>query len=659
MSILTEHKHQSRERIPFKVAVEPMPPLEIARILESGDPAVDRYLGHEIYANPRPDYLARQRERLAKTARLHEERVGDRPTYLLRAPGRLNAFLEYLDMCAGDHMSTTIDGDIPAALSLREDDILSCANVNPLFAPEDVSISQEFRRFAGEPWAKHAKTMEDNWDNRTKVFPHWGRPQGNWLNYVMSSYLRTMWDLQDVRLRGADLTFGPATAPFRAGTSSSSATVVLGFLAMYLLNRDLLPEWDISDVCKLLGEAEWYVGTHGGANDQTTILRNGANMVLYNRHSQAVLDSTPLPFLRGIHVVLANSLWEVNKSLTGNQSFNMRKGWMEIGDEVMKLIIGAVREAQRGRAMLREAVRPEASSDARPCVGADGPPTHSRAGWLVKLVKDSFGFTAGGDVPLLESNPEFWEKIEANYRKFGSLDESILGIPNEAIEELILLLPVKLTPDEAGRILGRDRDTIERLYTKPRRTIGGYHTRTTARFFHKENIIGRKLERIFLEAEARVASGELSPESEGYHQYRLAVGDLVDRLQHALCFDFRVSNPQLDRLLDIARRGPGYLGGKLTGAGKGGCVSILVRESESDEMCRYLDREYYSRRENFDDYRQILEDALRYYETGTFERDSAAEQLANLDRALASVENQRSVITFSRGACALDLRFAE
>jgi galactokinase len=352
--------------------------------------------------------------------------------------------------------------------------------------------------------------------------------------------------------------------------------------------------------------------------------------VLYNRHSRPVLDSTPLPFLRGIHVVLANSLWEVNKSLTGNQSFNMRKGWMEIGDEVMKLIIAAVREAQAKRKA-------------------------SRKGWLAKLVKDGFGFTAGGETPLLESHPEYWEAIEANYHKFGSLDESILGIPNEAIEELILLLPVKLTPDEAGRIIGKDRDTIERLYTKPKRTIGGYHTRTTARFFHKENMIGRQLERIFLEAEARIASGQLASYSKEYDQYRLTVGDLVDRLQHALCFDFRVSTPQLDRLLDIARRGPGYLGGKLTGAGKGGCVSILVRESESANMCDYLDREYYSRPENFDDYRQILEDILRYCEPGTFERDSAAEQLANLDRALASVENQRTVITFSRGACALDL----
>jgi len=627
-STLTDEQHDPTTR--FSVCATPLPPLEIARILESGCPGVDAYLGEQVCANTRPDYLAKQRQRFAETARRHAERVGDRPTYLLRAPGRLNAFLEYLDMCAGDHMSTTIDGDIPVAVSPREDDIVSAANLNPLFAPEDISIGAEFRRFAGEPWRKHTSDLEDTWDNRTKLLPHFGRPQGNWLNYVLSSYLRVKWEDPTREIRGADMTFGRATAPFRAGTSSSSVVVVLSFLAMYLANSDQLPEWTVSDVCRLLGEAEWYVGTHGGANDQTTILCNGANTVLYNRHSRPKLESTPLPFLRGVHVVLANSLWEVNKSLTGNQSFNMRKGWMEIGDELTKLIIGAVREARQSGA-------------------ASGP------GWLAALIGSKFGFTPGGETPLLESDPSLWDKIESNYNKLGSLDETILGIPGEAIDELILLLPVKITPEEAARVLGRDTETIEKLYTKPKRSIGGYHARTTARFFHKENQIGRTLERIFLEAEERVTSGELSADSEEYDRYRLHVGDLVDRLQHALCFDFRVSNAQLDRLLDIAKRGPGYLGGKLTGAGKGGCVSILVRDNDSDAMCQYLDREYYGKRENFDDYRQILEDAIRYYRNDTFERESAYEMIQNLDNALATIHEQRRVITFSRGACALEL----
>ncbi len=536
--------------------------LEIARILEAGSEGVDRYLGAEIYVNSDPEYLARQRKRLAQTVRLHAERVGDAPTVLMRAPGRLNAFLEYLDMCAGDHMSTTIDGDIPMAVSVRQDDRITVANANPLFRPEEIIIADEFSRFAKAPWGTHAEELVDNWDNRSFIYPHYGRPQGHWLNYVLSPYLRVLWDNPSLALRGADLTFGVATAPFRAGTSSSSALVVLAFLALHFCNADRLPAWRMQEVCRLLGEAEWYVGTHGGANDQTTILRNHANSVLYNRHSRPDLDSTPLPFLRGIHVVLANSLWEVNKTLGGNQSFNMRKGWMQMGGELLCLIVSAVRDAQ-----------------ARGTAAGDG--------WLEKLVAKEFGFKAGAKPRLLESNPDLWEKIERNFCKFGSLCEDILGIPDEAIFELISLLPVKITPDDAGRILGKDRWTIERLYTKPRRDIGGYHIRTTARVFHKENAIGRALERIFIEAERRVASGELACDSPEYDEYRVKVGQLVDELQDVLCFDFRISIPQLDLLLVIARRGPGYLGGKLTGAGKGGCVSILVREGKSREMCEY------------------------------------------------------------------------
>jgi len=225
----------------FRMTAQALPPLEIARILESGAPEVDRYLGNDIYVNTDPGYLARQRARLAQTVRLHAERTGSRPCHLVRAPGRLNAFLEYLDMCAGDHMSTTIDGDIPIAVTPREDDVLCVANTNPLFAEEQVSVSEEMRRFESAPWDRYASQLADNWDNRSLVYPHCGRAQGNWLNYVLSPYMRVQWDYRALALRGADITFGPATAPFRAGTSSSSAIVVASFLALWLCNSDRLP----------------------------------------------------------------------------------------------------------------------------------------------------------------------------------------------------------------------------------------------------------------------------------------------------------------------------------------------------------------------------------------------------------------------------------
>ncbi len=615
----------------FTVATPPLPVETLIRILEANPAALADYLGREIYVQSDPTYLEAQRRRMLETLRLHQQRVGNQPTWLLRAPGRLNAFLEYLDMCDGDHMSTTIDGDIPIAISPRADDVLNVGNTNALFPSQQLAVRAEFQHFAEAPFATKAVAgMADNWDTRSLLFPYYGREQGHWLNYVLSPYMWVMWHQPELPIRGADITFGPATVPFRAGTSSSSAVVVLSFLALWLTNKEQLPAWTKTDVCRLLGEAEWYVGTHGGANDQMTILLNPANSVSYNRHSRTELGSTPLPFLRGVHVVLANSLWEVNKSAGGNQSFNMRKGWMQMGDELARLVIAAAWTAiQAGKA--------------------------GKAGWLHKLLRERFHFTAGSDLHLLEHTPQYWEQLATRYHKFGSLHEDILKIPNAAIEEFITILPVKITPAEAGRILGLRKEAVERIYTAPRREIGGYHIRTTARFFHRQNIIGRRLEHIFMEAERWIETGMVTEDSPEYDCYRSEVGVLVDDLQDALTFDFRVSVPQLDLLLSIAKRGPGYLGGKLTGAGKGGCVSILVRGDYSHEMCDYLDREYYHRSDHFEFYRQVLEDEMRYNAPGTREYESGRERLDILENALQHVDQQRRVVTFSRGACALAL----
>lgn len=609
----------------FKAA----PAADIIAKLKNGSSDLDKYLGDEIYINSDMEYLLSQKKRMIKTLECHVERVGNVPTVLLRAPGRLNAFLEYLDMCGGDHMSTTIDGDIPMALSFREDDVLNLYNSNPLFAETKLSLGVEFEQFCKAPWSGPAVAgLTDNWDSRSLLFPYYGRKQGDWVNYILSPYMKALWENRGVSLRGADMTFGPSTTPFRAGVSSSSAMVVLSFLAMFFANRDRLPKWTNSQVCRFLGEAEWYVGTHGGANDQMTILFNPPNSVSYNRHSRTELGVTTLPFLKGVHVVLANSLWEVNKSAGGNQSFNMRKGWIRMSEDFAEILINDV-------------------------VGAIGNGGNRDKGWLGRRMEKLFGFVPDKKISRLEREPELWFLIRKNFKKLGSLSEDILGVPNDVIEEFIMLLSVKVSPDDAVRILKTDYASIIRNYTSPKRKIGGYHLRTTARFFYRQNVIGRRLEKIFLEAAERVRTGRLSEASEEYDAYRKEVGVLVDKLQDALTFDFRVSIPQIDLLLSIAKRGPGYLGGKLTGAGKGGCVSLLVRDSDSRAMCEYLDREYYGRPESFEYYRMVLTDDIRFSDPASPDHESAVERLDNLDRALASISDNRRVVTFSRGACAI------
>jgi hypothetical protein len=282
-----------------------------------------------------------------------------------------------------------------------------------------------------------------------------------------------------------------------------------------------------------------------------------------------------------------------------------------------------------------------------------------KPGWLGGLLAKKFGFTPERPPKLLESDIGLWETIAARYHKFGSLVEDILGIPNEAIEELVSLLPEPISYKQAGPLLGKDRTAMRRDYTLPHPDEGGYRIKSAALFFYKENRIGRTLERIFTEADRRLKSGDLAENSPAYDKYRIEVGKLLEQLQDTIRDDFQVSNSQLDLLLDTAKRGPGYLGGKLTGAGSGGCVSILVREGCEEDFCLYLDREYYGKPENFDHYRSVLDGLESDNPPDSATHQAAREMKRNLEHALGNLPDCRRPVSFSRGACVVELdRFA-
>ncbi len=593
------------------------------KILKRGSDELIQYLGESIYANSDTEYVSRQRERMIATMRIHAARFAEQPTYLLRAPGRLNAFHEYMDLCAGDHISTTIDGDIPVAISLRDDDMVTAVNAYPMFPPGRFCISEQIDLFRSAPWDSDIG-LPDDWRSRTKIFPHHGHARNEWLNYIRSPFLRVAWESPDLFLRGVDMTFGPSSLPLRTGMSSSSAIIVLAFLALYLANKEQLPAWTDGEVCNLLGEAEWYVGTRGGANDQTTILRNEPNGLLYNRHSKRPIECTPLPPLHGVKVVIANSLWEVSPYLGARRIIGLRKGWMNLADEMLLEIIES-----SGRA-------------SEPASDGDRPaPRHGHYGER--------------EAPLLGSRPELWDSIRARYNHLGSLAEDLLGAPDQAIEELIGLLPEEIMPADAGRILGRSEESMARDFPVPNADERGYRVRSAAEFFHRQNLIGRSIERILNEAHSRLESGEISVDSHEYDEYRRQIGSLMDGIQATLREDFRVSNAQFDLLFEIAHGGPGFLGGKLMGAGVGGYAAFLICAEDEEAFCGYLDKHYYGKLENFMGYRAILDDLESSSPEGSPERKAAFEMRINLDNALKYPCDQRRGVTFSRGACIVEL----
>ena len=619
----------------FRIAVEPEDP---ARILEALDnPGFSSTLSRKIYPGTGRIEIEETVERFRESLLKHVSFFGPGKVILLRAPGRLNLFAEYLDMCAGDHMSVSMNRDIPAVVSLPEEPTgrVRIANCSLLFPGGEFSIEEELRTFSAGSNDRSAR----GWEEQSRLHPHRGRSKGDPVNYILAPFLRMAWQCPGPALRGVDITIGPSTLPVRGGVSSSSATLILGFLALWLANKDRLPPLDVREVCRLLGEAEWYVGTRGGANDQTTILRGTPGGILYNLHHLPLLDTRFLPRIRGIGIILCDSLWQADKAVESNVTFNLRKGWIVLGEAVLERLIGAL---CRAAGEDRQAV-PKRSDHGSP--------------WIAAFLRTRFGFEPGGPFPHLEADPTLLERTSRNLKGMGSLDASLLDVSWEVVSELASLLPSSMTPAAAAPLLGMSRNEAVARFAVPGAGDAEYRLRRTARFFMKENRLSRRLEQVFLEAHRRLRAREIVEKSEEYDTYRQKVAVCIDALQDTLREDFEVSIPHLDRLVEIARRGPGALAAKLTGAGGGGCVCILIRKKNEQAMLRWLDESFYGNAALFDDYRRYLDPLLS--STDPQVRERAAGMVQRLDDALKDPTPHRFALHVSQGAGAIDtLRFA-
>ncbi|EKX49022.1 hypothetical protein GUITHDRAFT_46286, partial [Guillardia theta CCMP2712] len=71
-----------------------------------------------------------------------------------------------------------------------------------------------------------------------------------------------------------------------------------------------------------------------------------------------------------------------------------------------------------------------------------------------------------------------------------------------------------------------------------------------------------------------------------------SLGRLMNESHDSLRDNYQVSCPELDALVDMARSMEGVLGSRMTGAGFGGCIVSLVRESSVDRVKEELTRGY-------------------------------------------------------------------
>jgi galactokinase len=72
-------------------------------------------------------------------------------------------------------------------------------------------------------------------------------------------------------------------------------------------------------------------------------------------------------------------------------------------------------------------------------------------------------------------------------------------------------------------------------------------------------------------------------------------GELMLESHRSSRDDFENSSPELDLLIELASRQPGFIGGKLSGAGWGGCTVNLVDQQHADSFAQSISEQYSQR----------------------------------------------------------------
>ena len=247
--------------------------------------------------------------------------------FLVRSTGRINLIGMHVD-----HRGGTVN---PIAVletwfvcEPREDDVMNCASDRRHFFPAEVfSIREDL-----------GEGRIDNWDHWTQSLAEKRKAagtHGHWINYVKSAALyleheRPVRNAAAPPLRGLNMLVA-GRLPFGAGLSSSSSIVVGTAEALIYRNGLAMSDTDLVEAC---GQAEWYVGTRGGAGDHAAIKHGKLGHVSCLGSHPLTVDAAPFP--DDLRVLLCNSLIASKKSEGARDEFNNRIASYEFGHMLLK-----------------------------------------------------------------------------------------------------------------------------------------------------------------------------------------------------------------------------------------------------------------------------------------------------------------------------------
>jgi galactokinase len=197
---------------------------------------------------------------------------------VMRTPARINILGEHVD-----YVSYLPTASLP--FGSQEHEMLM------LFRPSgNRSIRGASRHSGFAPFRFELEPFPPTEDWVDFVF-HRPAPAPHWSNYSRGATLFAQWRYGGEIGQGIDFLLD-STIPPAGGSSSSSTIVVLAGAALRSVNG---VAFDSATLARESAQAEWFLGTRGGALDHTAICLARGGQVLLMDHGQSSVELIPLP----------------------------------------------------------------------------------------------------------------------------------------------------------------------------------------------------------------------------------------------------------------------------------------------------------------------------------------------------------------------------
>jgi galactokinase len=210
------------------------------------------------------------------------------PTFVVRAPGRVNLIGEHIDYNGLSVLPMAIPRAVTALVRPRSDSTVCVASQAPGFGMRTFALAADIPPY----------------------------PVGDWGNYVKAAAQALERDHGP--LTGMDVLLG-STVPVAAGLSSSSALVIGVALSLLAANDVTVERLALAERMAL---AERYTGTQGGGMDQAICI--GAEAGHASRVDFHPLRLTAIPVPPDWRFVVAHSLEQAEKSGPAQETYNRR-----------------------------------------------------------------------------------------------------------------------------------------------------------------------------------------------------------------------------------------------------------------------------------------------------------------------------------------------